>query len=64
MIDLEKSFLNYITVQPQRFRVELEVMAMESYSTLPKAPELEPHHQMQFSFIPRTQILFDPKMGP
>ena len=30
---------------------------MKGYSTLPRSPELEPHHQIQFSIIPRT-ILF------
>ena len=29
-------------------------MAMKEYSAFPKAPGLEPHHQMQFSIIPRT----------
>ena len=29
-------------------------MAMKRYSTFPKAPGLEPHHHMHFSFISRT----------
>ena len=29
-------------------------MAMKGHSTLPRAPELDPHHQMQFNVIPRT----------
>ena len=40
-----------------RFRVDLGVMAIEECSTLLRAPELEPHHQMQFSVIPRTRFL-------
>ena len=31
-------------------------MATKGYSTFPKAPGLKPHHQMQFSVIPRTII--------
>ena len=27
------------------------------YSTLPKSPEQDPYHQMQFSIIPRTPLL-------
>ena len=33
-------------VQPQRFRVDLGVIPMYMYSTLPKALELLPHNQM------------------
>ena len=33
--------------------VYLEVMAMNSYSTLPRAPEQQLHHQIQFSVISR-----------
>ena len=33
----------------QEVRVGLEVMTMKEYSTFPRIPELEPHHQMQFS---------------
>ena len=32
-------------------RVDLEVMAMNGYSALPTAPELEPHHQMWGSWV-------------
>ena len=32
-------------------RVNLRVMTMKGYFTFPKAPGLEPHHQMQFSII-------------
>ena len=31
-------------------------MAVKGYSTSHQATELEPHHQMQFSVIPRTFI--------
>ena len=31
-------------------------MAIKGYSTIPKSPELEPHHQMQFNVI--TRITF------
>ena len=41
-------------VLPLWVRVDLGVMAMKVYSTYLRAPELEPHHQMQFSVIPRT----------
>ena len=34
-------------------RVDLGVMAMKGYSTFPRSPKLEPHHQMQFSVISR-----------
>ena len=32
-------------------------MEMNEYSSLLRAPELEPHHPMQFSVIPRTPLL-------
>ena len=34
-------------------------MEMKEFSTLPLAPELEPHFDMQFSTIPRTLFDFD-----
>ena len=34
----------------------LEVMAMKKYSIFLKTPELAPHHQIQFSVIPRTLV--------
>ena len=34
-------------VQPVRDRVDFGVLAMNKYFTFPKAPGLEPHHQMQ-----------------
>ena len=33
-------------------------MAMKGYSTLHRAPELEPHKQIQFSVIPKTPNIF------
>ena len=33
-------------------RVDLGVMSMKKYSTLPGDPELEFHHQMKISVIP------------
>ena len=37
--------------------VDLGVMTMKGYSTLPRAQEVEPHLQTQFNHIPRTLIL-------
>ena len=34
-------------------RVDLGVMGMKGYPTLPWTPELGPHHQIQFSVISR-----------
>ena len=31
---------------------------MKRYSTLPRFPELEAHHKIQFNVIPRTSFLF------
>ena len=40
-------------------RVDLGVMAMKMYSTLPRSPELQPYNKMQFSsFIPKRPPLF------
>ena len=36
--------------------VDLEVMAIKEYSTFSKAPELEPHHQMQLTVIFSTLV--------
>ena len=36
--------------------VNNETMKIKEYNTNPKAPGLEPHHQMHFSFISRTLI--------
>ena len=38
-------------------RVSLEIMAMKEYSTLPRSPEIEPHHHIQFRVIPWTHLL-------
>ena len=37
-------------------RVYLGVIAKKGYSTFPQSPGREPHHQMQFSVIPRLLI--------
>ena len=37
-----------------RLRVNLVLMAMEEYFTLPETLKLEPHHQMQVSVIPMS----------
>ena len=45
-----KSLGNYITqVQSIRVKMDLGVMAMKCYSSFPTAPDLELHHQIQFS---------------
>ena len=41
-------------VRPPLARVDLGVMTMKGQLTFPKALGLEPHHQIQFSVIPRT----------
>ena len=41
---------------PLWIRVNLCAMAMKEYSTLPKTPGQEPHHQMQFNFISKTLV--------
>ena len=41
-------------VVPPQARIDLGVMKLEEYSTLLKYSEVEPHHQMQFSVMPRT----------
>ena len=38
-------------VLPLLIRVDLGVMAIKGYSTLPRSQELEPYYQMQFSVI-------------
>ena len=52
-IILNKS-IGPLLVLPLLVRVNLGVIAMRSNSTFPKSLEPEPHHEMQFSFIPRT----------
>ena len=36
-------------VLPRQVRVDLGVMVMKKYSSLPQTPGLEPHHQMSYS---------------
>ena len=43
-------------VLPLRIRVVLRAIDIKMYSTFSKALRLEPHRQMQFSFIPRTLV--------
>ena len=50
--------LKLIYLTHRRVTVDQSVMAMKGYSTLPKSKELEPHHQMQFSVVPRTLLFF------
>ena len=42
----------------KRVRVYLGVMAMKGYSTLPRVPEQESHHQMEFSAISRRPLFW------
>ena len=44
-------------VLPLRIRVNVEVMAFKEYFILSRSPELEPHHQMQFSVMPEYLFL-------
>ena len=37
-------------------KVNLRLMAMKEYSTLPRVLKLEPHHLIQFSVITRTPL--------
>ena len=41
-------------VLPLWVKVDLGEIAMKRYFTLLRAPNLEPHHHMQFNVIPRT----------
>ena len=43
---------------PFWIRENLEVMAIKEYSTLPQILKLKPHHQMQFSVLPRTLLFY------
>ena len=40
-------------ILPLLIKVKLGVMATKKYSTLPRSPELTPHHHIQFSVISR-----------
>ena len=37
-------------------KVDLELIAMKGYSTLPRPPELESHHRIHFNVIPKTSL--------
>ena len=39
-------------------RVDIGVTSMNEYFTCPRALELESHHNMQFSFLPRTHLFW------
>ena len=39
---------------PRQIKVDLGVMAMKGYSTLPRSLELELHHLIQFSILSGT----------
>ena len=43
-------------------RLDLGVMEMKGYLPPSRSPELEPHHQMQFSVIPRTHTISEDMM--
>ena len=47
---IEQFYLTHtLTGTTNPARVDLGVMVMIGYSTFPKSPGFEPHHQMQFS---------------
>ena len=43
-------------VLPVRVGEDLGVMPIEGYSTFPRVPEIEPHRQVQFSYIQDTRF--------
>ena len=43
-------------VQLLQVKVDLRVMSVKRYSTLPRALELESHYQIQFSVMLRTPV--------
>ena len=49
-IDVFDPAMGPLQVRPLWFRI----ITMKNYSTLPRDPEQEPHHQMQFSFLFKT----------
>ena len=55
--DLFDPMMEFKQVLPLGIRVELRVIAVKRYFTLTRSPELETHHLMQFSLIPRTPLL-------
>ena len=42
----------------QALSLQIRVMAMKGYSTLPRSPELVPHHQMRFNVISKTPLFW------
>ena len=46
-----------------QIKVNLGVMAMKEYSTLPRTPDVKPHHQILFSVIPRIPLYFFDRWG-
>ena len=42
---------------PLRVKKDLKVMIVKDASTFPRFLEQEPHHQMQFSVVPRTPLV-------
>ena len=49
--DLFRSDMRSLQILPLWVRVDQEAMAMKGYSTLPRPPELETRHPMQFNVI-------------
>ena len=49
-------FAHSLNAQSLQVRVDLAAMAMKGYSTFPKAPKLETHHQMVLWHIQDTHI--------
>ena len=56
-INLFNSKRGHKQAQLLQVKVNLGVMEIKEYSTFPRSQKLEPHHQMQFSVIPRTLLL-------
>ena len=56
LVYFHSSIWLFYQVLPHRVRFDLGVMTMKGYSIFPKALELEPYHQMQFSLISRTVV--------
>ena len=43
-------------VLPLRIRVDLDIITLKGYSTFPKSPKPETHHQMLFNVVHRTPL--------
>ena len=41
---------------PLRIRVDLDIITLKGYSTFPKSPKPETHHQMLFNVVHRTPL--------